>query len=236
MLEQQKQVAEGSGEMFDKIAARYDLLNRMMSFGLDVRWRKALVKSLRLKGHAHVLDVATGTGDVAIEICKQHPEAHVVGIDPSKEMLAVAADKLRRGHLEGRVSCVHGSAEALPFESRTFDASCISFGIRNVPDRGLGLSEMARVTRSGGVVSVLELGEPKEGMLGPLARFHVHTLVPAMGALLSGQKEYHYLQKSIAAFPAPHIFMTLMTEAGLVDVSYERLSFGAVYLYTGKVP
>jgi demethylmenaquinone methyltransferase/2-methoxy-6-polyprenyl-1,4-benzoquinol methylase len=235
MTQQQPSVADGSGHMFDKIAARYDLLNRMMSFGLDARWRKALVQSLRIKGSAHVLDVATGTGDVAIEVCKYAPEARVVGLDPSKEMLAVAREKLRKQGLEGRVTCVQGDAQAMPFAEGTFDAACVSFGIRNVPDRVKGLSEMARVTRRGGVVAVLELGEPRDGLLGPLARFHVHTLVPAMGSLLSGKKEYHYLQQSIAAFPQPHVFMTMMTEAGLVDVSYERLSFGAVYLYTGKV-
>lgn len=226
----------GSGAMFDRIAARYDLLNRMMSLGLDRRWRTRLVRSLRLGPDAHVLDVASGTADAALRIAAMHPDARVTGLDPSAGMLAVGAEKVRRRGLDARIDLVVGDAQALPHEAATFDAATIAFGIRNVPDRLRGLREMARVTRPGGRVAVLELGEPRGSALASLARLHVHHVVPRLGALLSGSREYRYLQASIAAFPPPDEFQQMMREAGLADVRVDRLSFGAVHLFTGTVP
>lgn len=226
----------GSGTMFDKIANRYDLLNRLMSFGLDQRWRDALVRALHLRGPSQVLDVATGTADVAIAICKKYLDASVTGLDPSARMLEVGREKAAAMGLGGRITLVQGDAQALPFEHHQFDAACISFGIRNVPDRLLALREMARVTRPGCRVVVLELGEPADsGMLGAAARMHVHHIIPFMGALISGQREYRYLQRSIAAFPRPHEFMAMMADAGLIDLTYQRMAFGAAFLYSGQV-
>lgn len=233
--------ADGSGSMFDRIAGRYDLLNRLLSLGLDGYWRRQLVASLALadsEADTSVLDVATGTLDVALAILRAHPKLHVTGLDPSAQMLAwgnkktAAKAATARGHLE----VVQGDAQALAFADGTFAAACISFGIRNVPDRALGLREMRRVVRSGGRVAVLELGEPQDGWLRPLARFHVHTLVPFLGALISGSREYGYLTKSIAAFPSPKTFAAMMASAGLKNVTVQRLSFGAVHLYVGEVP
>ena len=229
-------VREGSGAMFDALARRYDLLNRLMSLGLDSRWRRQLVAALDLRGPARVLDVATGTADVAISICKQYPDMDVAGLDPSAAMLAQGATKVQNSGLSARVQLVRGDAQALPFAMHTFGAACISFGIRNVPDRLQGLREMVRVCKPGARVAVLELGEPRDGILGPLVRFHVHQVVPFLGGLLSGAREYRYLQQSIAAFPAPPDFMALMMEAGLVGVEHKRLNFGAVHLYWGRVP
>jgi demethylmenaquinone methyltransferase/2-methoxy-6-polyprenyl-1,4-benzoquinol methylase len=225
----------GSGEMFDQIAARYDLLNRLISFGLDRSWRRRLVAALRCDGRAaRVLDVATGTADVALDIARLLPQAEVVGLDPSRGMLDVGDQKIARRGLEGRVRLVVGDAQAMgDFADDSFDAACISFGIRNVPDRVQGLREMGRVTRPGGKVCVLELSEPQGGGLAPFARFHVHHVVPALGSLLSGSREYRYLQRSIAAFPPPEVFAGLMREAGLVDVQVERMRFGAAHLYVG---
>jgi demethylmenaquinone methyltransferase/2-methoxy-6-polyprenyl-1,4-benzoquinol methylase len=226
----------GTGAMFDKIAGRYDLLNRVMSFGLDRRWRDTLVRSLHLQGASRVLDIATGTGDVALAVCDKYPETTVTGLDPSARMLEVAHEKVHAARLDSRVTLIEGDAQALPFEDHQFDACCISFGIRNVPNRLQGLREMTRVTRSGGRVVVLELGEPLDGLLKPLARFHVHHVVPRLGALLSGSREYRYLQSSIAAFPAPNDFLAMMAEAGLVELHVKRMSFGAAHLYCGQVP
>lgn len=223
----------GSGAMFDRIAARYDLLNRVMSLGLDRRWRTRLVRALDLPPDARVLDVASGTADVALRIIALHASARVTGLDPSAAMLAVGADKVRRAGREDAITLVVGDAQALPFADSTFDAACIAFGIRNVPDRLAALREMARVTRPGGRVAVLELGEPGGGALSSLARLHVRHVVPRLGALLSGSREYRYLQESIAAFPPPDAFMQLMRDASLADVRAERLSFGAVHLYVG---
>ncbi len=225
----------GSGQMFDRIAARYDTLNRLMSLGLDRIWRRRLVLALGCEGRCRVLDVATGTADVAIDVATYHPLGQVTGLDPSKGMLEVGQRKIEQMGLEQRVELVEADAQAMPFEDDRFDAACVSFGIRNVPDRLLGLREMTRVTRPGGRVVVLELSEPTEGIMAPFARFHVHHVVPRLGALLSGSKEYRYLQESIQAFPSPSDFADLMREAGLRDVRHEKMSFGAAYLYTGTV-
>jgi demethylmenaquinone methyltransferase / 2-methoxy-6-polyprenyl-1,4-benzoquinol methylase len=225
---------EGSGAMFDGIAHRYDLVNRVISLGIDQSWRKKTVRSLELKPGARVLDLATGTADLAIMIAKLHPHVTLVGVDPSEKMLEVGQKKLVSEQLTERVELQVGDAQSLKFPDRTFDGLSIAFGIRNVPDRLQGLREMARVTKAGGRVAILELSEPRGGVLGPLARFHVHSVVPAVGALLSGAKEYRYLQKSIAAFPPSNEFEALMVEAGLRIVASTSLTFGVCHLYVGE--
>ena len=225
---------EGSGTMFDNIAARYDLVNRVISLGIDQSWRKKTVKALELHAGGHVLDLATGTADLAILIAHTHPHVTIVGVDPSAKMLEVGEKKLTTEQLNERVTLQVGDAQALQFPDRSFDGVCIAFGIRNVPDRLQGLREMARVTKAGGRVAILELSEPRSGLLGPLARFHVHSVVPTIGALLSGAKEYHYLQRSIAAFPPAAEFEALMVEAGLRIVSSTALTFGVCHLYVGE--
>lgn len=225
---------EGSGAMFDGIAHRYDLVNRVISLGIDQSWRKKTVKALALQPGAKVLDLATGTADLAILIARQHPHVSIVGVDPSEKMLEVGRTKVTDTGLSGRVELQVGDAQQLQFPDRTFDGLSIAFGIRNVPDRLQGLREMARVTKAGGRVAILELSEPRGGVLGPLARFHVHSVVPTVGALLSGAKEYRYLQKSIAAFPPAAQFEALMTEAGLRIVASTSLTFGVCHLYVGE--
>ena len=225
---------EGSGAMFDGIAHRYDLVNRVISLGIDQSWRKKTVRSLELRPGARVLDLATGTGDLAIMVSRMHPEVTIVGVDPSEKMLEVGRKKLTEAALNERIALEVGDAQALKFPDNSFDGLCIAFGIRNVPDRLQGLREMARVTKPGGRVAILELSEPRGGVLGPLARFHVHSVVPAVGALLSGAKEYRYLQKSIAAFPPAEQFEALMVEAGMRIVSSTALTFGVCHLYVGE--
>jgi demethylmenaquinone methyltransferase/2-methoxy-6-polyprenyl-1,4-benzoquinol methylase len=223
--------ALGSGQMFDRIARRYDLVNRVLSLGLDKGWRRRTVRALQLGDAPRVLDVATGTGDLAIDIAKARPNATVIGLDPSTRMLAVAADKLARRGLVDRVSLVVGDAQQLPYASCEMDAATIAFGIRNVPDRLQGLRELARVVRPGGRIAVLELGEPRGGVLSRAARFHTRHVVPRLGALLSGAREYAYLQKSIAAFPPAEEFAALMRQAGLQVIDVVPLTFGACTLY-----
>jgi len=229
------QPADGSGAMFDGIAPRYDLLNRLMSLGLDRRWRRLLVDALGDVGDDPVLDVATGTGDIAMAIARRDPTMEVVGLDPSAGMLAVGRDKVASAGLGERVRLVSGDAQAMPFADGEFGASCIAFGIRNVPDRSQGLQEMARVTRRGGRVVVLELGEPRAGWLAPLVRLHVHHVVPRLGAWLSNDEAYRYLQASIAAFPPPDEFVALMEGAGLEAVTARPLGWGAANLFVGTV-
>lgn len=237
----------GSGEMFDRIAARYDLVNRVLSFGLDIRWRRRVVRALGLetrrrfaaKGsrgawfgeRPRVLDVATGTGDLAIEIARACPGATVIGLDPSAGMLGVARKKLEKRGLLDRVQLVVGDAQALPQKNCEIDAATIAFGIRNVPDRGKALRELARVVRPGGRIAVLELGEPRRGFFAAAARLHTHHVVPMLGGWLSGSREYRYLQASVAAFPPAEQFAELMRASGLDVLEIVPLTFGVCTLY-----
>lgn len=224
----------GSGEMFDAIAPRYDLLNRLLSFGVDQRWRRRLVERLELRPGARVLDHATGTADLALLIARSGQDVRVVGVDPSAEMLRIGQLKVTAAGLSERITLERGRAEDLGgFAAQSFDAVSMAFGIRNVPDRARALTELARVTRPGGRIAILELSEPQGGVLGPLARWHVHTVVPRLGALLSGAREYRYLQRSIAAFPAAPEFARLMEASGIRITSVEPLTFGVCHLYVG---
>ncbi len=225
---------DGSGAMFDRIADRYDLLNRVISMGVDQRWRRKTVKALNLRDHARVLDLATGTADLALLVARTHTSASVTGLDPSERMLALGRDKASAAGLGARIELVQGDAQALPFEDNRFDGVCMAFGIRNVPDRGRALREMARVLRPGGRAAILELSEPRGGVLAPIARFHVHTVVPWLGSLLSGAREYRYLQRSIAAFPPSDEFASLMEASGLNVLQVEPLTFGVCHLYVAE--
>ncbi len=222
--------------MFDAIAARYDLLNRILSMGIDVGWRRKAARLADVPANGRVLDVATGTADLAIALASATPTATVIGVDPSRGMLAVGSAKVQARGLAERVSLAEGDALALPYPDATFDAVTIAFGIRNVPDRPRALAEMARVLKPGGRLVVLELGEPRRGILGPVARFHVHHLVPRIGALLSGAREYRYLQASIAAFPDADTFASTMRAAGLARVEHVPLTFGVATIHVGVRP
>lgn len=217
--------------MFDNIADRYDLLNRIISLGIDQSWRRRTVDALKLGPGMLALDLATGTADLAIMMAQRCPGARVTGVDPSAKMLEVGRQKVERSRLSDRIELEQGDAQALAFPDDTFDGATIAFGIRNVPDRSRGLREMARVTKAGGKIAILELSEPKGGLMGPLARFHVHTVVPWLGSLLSGAKEYRYLQRSIEAFPAAEEFADVMRQAGLDVLEVAPLTFGVAHLY-----
>jgi demethylmenaquinone methyltransferase/2-methoxy-6-polyprenyl-1,4-benzoquinol methylase len=223
--------ALGSGQMFDRIARRYDFVNRVLSLGLDKSWRRRTVRALQLGEHPRVLDLATGTGDLAVDIARMTPGATVIGLDPSANMLAIGRDKMTKKGLADRVTLVEGDAQALPYADCEMDAVTIAFGIRNVPDRARALREMARVVRPGGRIAILELSEGRRGVMGAMARFHTRHVVPKLGALLSGKREYHYLQKSIAAFPPAEEFAALMTSSGLAVIEVTPLTFGAATLY-----
>jgi demethylmenaquinone methyltransferase / 2-methoxy-6-polyprenyl-1,4-benzoquinol methylase len=217
--------------MFDRIARRYDLVNRVLSLGLDGSWRRRTVKALHLGERPRVLDVASGTGDLAIAIARTHAGASVVGLDPSRNMLAIAADKIARRQLADRIELVAGDAQDLPYANCAMDAATVAFGIRNVPDRARALRELARVVRPGGRIAILELSEARRGVLGWFARFHTRHVVPRLGALLSGAREYAYLQKSIAAFPPADEFAVIMEHAGLHVIEVVPLTFGACTLF-----
>ena len=230
----------GSGAMFDGIASRYDLLNRLNSLGLDRRWRRIAAEALALGGPAagksRVLDVASGTGDLAIAIARRYRGVAVDGLDASTAMTEIGRRKVQRLALADRISLNPGDALELPFPDDSFEAAAIAFGIRNIPDRVRGLREMARVTKPGGRVAVLELGDPPPGLAGAVARFHIRFVVPVVGALLAGAEEYRYLERSIRAFPPAAEFVRTMADAGLDAVWTRPLSFGACNLFVARVP
>ena len=219
--------------MFDAIASKYDFVNRVLSLGMDQSWRRRAVRSLGLgDGDGKtVLDLATGTADLAIMIAGMLPLANVIGIDPSVGMLSVGKKKVTEASLDGRVDLREGDAQSLGLPDRSVDGVTMAFGIRNVPDRPRALREMARVTRPGGRIAILELSEPRDGAMGALARFYVRGVVPRVGGALSGKREYRYLQESIAAFPPPAEFAEIMQGAGLEMIETTPLMFGASVLF-----
>ena len=227
---------DGSGGMFDRIAKDYDRLNRIISMGFDQGWRRKLVSAATAANGDLFLDLATGTADVALALAAAQPAARVVGLDPSLGMLEVGRQKVIDKECAERISLIEGDAQALPFEDDTFDAITMSFGIRNVPDRDSALREMYRVLKPGGTVAILELGEPREGWLAPFARWHVHSVVPRLGAWLSGEAEYRYLHESIAAFPAPDAFLGRIEAAGFSEPTVRAMMMDVAHLYVGRVP
>lgn len=231
-----KEIDGGDGEFFDDIADRYDLLNRILSLGLDGRWRRQAVRALELSDGDAVLDVATGTADLALEITAETEGVNVVGIDPSRRMLAIGANKVNDAGFDERIALEMGDGQNLDFDDHRFDSCAIAFGIRNFPDRLQGLREMARVVHPGGRVVILELSEPRKGVMAAMSRLYVRQLVPRIGALLSGGEQYRYLQESIAAFPPTDEFLDMMSDAGLQDVTVQPLTFGVVNLFAGRVP
>jgi demethylmenaquinone methyltransferase / 2-methoxy-6-polyprenyl-1,4-benzoquinol methylase len=226
--------ADGSGRMFDGIAKKYDLLNRINSLGMDKGWRRRTIAALDPKPGQRFLDLATGTADLAMELAERHPDCSVEGLDPSTNMLDVGREKVAREGWEERVRLVEGDAQALDYPDQSFDGVMMAFGIRNVPDREAALREMVRVLKPGGRAAILELSEPRNGALAWFARQHVRFVVPLTGALVSGPSEYKYLRTSIEAFPRPEDFLEMMKRAGFEGTRFEPLTFGACVLYQGR--
>ncbi|MFW5878432.1 MAG: ubiquinone/menaquinone biosynthesis methyltransferase [Myxococcota bacterium] len=221
----------GSGEMFDGIAPRYDALNRILSLGMDQRWRRLTVESLQLFPGARVLDLATGTGDLALALLRAE-EVRLTGLDPSSGMLRQARKKLAAAGTSADL--LRGDACRLPFASAGFERVCIGFGIRNFPDRLSALREIRRVLVPAGRLAILELVPPGRGALAPLSRFWVRSAVPWIGARLSGRGEYRYLEQSVSAFPPPEVFSRTIEEAGFEMLGRRLLGFGACCLYVAR--
>ncbi|MBN1962552.1 MAG: bifunctional demethylmenaquinone methyltransferase/2-methoxy-6-polyprenyl-1,4-benzoquinol methylase UbiE [Deltaproteobacteria bacterium] len=226
---------DGSGQMFDKIAKRYDLLNRILSIGQDQHWRRAQIEKLAISGGpANVLDLATGTADVALQIAYRYPQATIIGVDPSLAMLEIGRKKIKNAGLENRINLIAGDAQDLQFADASFDAVCMSFGIRNVPNRQKALAEIARVTRKDGKVLILELAKTQQGRLAKLAQLYLRYIIPGIGGLLAGAHEYKYLRDSIATFPGADKFAQMMQTAGLHITAIEHFCFGVVHLFIAE--
>lgn len=220
--------------MFDSIAPSYDTLNHLFSLGIDHLWRRRTVRELRKFAPKRVLDLATGTGDLAIAIAKGIEDVKVTGADISTEMVEVGRAKVARRALGERVELGIADAEQLPYAEGEFDAVTVGFGVRNFAHKEQGLSEMARVLHKGGVVAILEFSCPKNKIIAPLYRFYFHKVMPVVGGWLSGDRAaYEYLPASVDHFPAPERFVEMMGEAGLSECRALPLTFGIAYLYIG---
>jgi demethylmenaquinone methyltransferase/2-methoxy-6-polyprenyl-1,4-benzoquinol methylase len=217
--------------LFNKIAKHYDSLNTFFSFGMDKLWRKKLAD--QITGSSLVLDIATGTGEVAIETVKKL-NASVIGIDPSAQMLGLGKIKCESLNLRARISLVQGFAEDLPFRSNSFDAITIAFGIRNTVDPLKSLHEMYRVLKPGGKVAILEFTIPKNVIFAPIYLFYFRKFLPFIGSFFGSQKEYKYLSDSTSNFPQRERFLDLMKEASFASLNSIELMIGTVIIYTGE--
>lgn len=235
-----RQVLEDKAQtprMFSTIAHRYDFLNHALSLNIDRRWRRELVRVAAPRAGARVLDVATGTADVAIEFAHRTAAASITGLDPSSGMLDVGRAKLARDPaLRGRIELIEGDALALPFPDASFDAVTIAFGLRNLPDYGRGVREMARVLAPGGRLVVLEF-LPPSGAARLVFRTYIATVLPVIGRAVSGSSEaYRYLASSIGSFIRADDVRALLAASGLEAVSTHRLTGGIAGLHHGIRP
>lgn len=216
--------------MFDNIAPKYDLLNRVLSMKIDVLWRNKLVKWMKNDSPQEVLDVATGTGDLAITI-EKGTGAKVIGLDLSQQMLNVGVIKIKKLNLDGKISMQKGDAENLPFEDNRFDAVSVAFGVRNFENLTKGLAELRRVVKDNKSVYILEFSKV-EGFLGPLYMFYFKNILPAIGRLVSkDNRAYTYLPDSVNAFPFGEKMRQILLDTGFKKVEYKKLSLGIATIY-----
>ncbi|SNB46349.1 bifunctional demethylmenaquinone methyltransferase/2-methoxy-6-polyprenyl-1,4-benzoquinol methylase UbiE [Geobacter sp. DSM 9736] len=221
-------------QMFDSIAPRYDFLNRLLSFGIDRRWRRFAVRQIQWHEGARALDIATGTGDVALEIASQTPSSvTIVGADFSREMVELGKEKVRNSPHAARISFEIAPCESLPFADGSFDAVTIAFGIRNVVDRPAGLREMYRVLRDGGRAVILEFSTPRSKLFKSIYYFYFLKVLPVIGGAFSKFSAYKYLPDSVLEFPSQDRFKALMTDAGFRTVRHIDLTFGIATIYIG---
>ncbi len=222
--------------MFNAIAGNYDFLNRLLSAGIDQRWRKLAIRSLQLSGRERVLDLCTGTADLAIAALDASPgAARVVGVDFAGEMLRVGLQKSRARELTPRLTLVRGDAANIPAASGSVNAVTVAFGIRNVQDTQQACNEMFRVLAPGGRVAVLEFAIPTTPGVRAAYLFYFNQVLPRIGTLISKHNAaYGYLPASVGAFATPGEFMTILRQSGFGDITAVPLTFGIVYLYTAQ--
>ncbi len=221
--------------MFTSIAPRYDLLNHVLSFNIDKKWRRVLVEMSEVNSSDRVLDCATGTADVALEFARRR-NVEVVGLDPSTGMLAIGQEKIARDGKREKINLLEGDALAIPCDDNTFDAATIAFGLRNLPDFAAGIAELTRVVKPGGRVLVLEFFPPRPGLFLSAYKFYLGKVLPVAGKVISGSSEaYTYLASSIETFISHDEMQQLMNGAGL-RVDHRALTGGVAYIYRGIKP
>jgi demethylmenaquinone methyltransferase/2-methoxy-6-polyprenyl-1,4-benzoquinol methylase len=235
----------GSGEskkeqvarMFDQIAGRYDFMNRFLSAGIDVSWRKKMLKLLIPSNPQIMLDVATGTADVAIMAEDILKPRKIIGIDISDGMLQLGREKLKTRHLEHVIELQNGDSEAIMFPDATFDAVTVAFGVRNFEHLETGLSEILRVLKPGGTLSVLEFSKPNLPGIEQLYNLYLGIVAPGIAKMVAKNKEaYAYLNDSVKAFPEGKAFTAIMEKTGYKEITCRRLSLGICSIYSGQKP
>jgi demethylmenaquinone methyltransferase/2-methoxy-6-polyprenyl-1,4-benzoquinol methylase len=228
-------IAPQDNKLFSEIAKRYDLLNHLLSFNIDQTWRKKLVESAAPKPSENILDVCTGTGDIAIRFAQNDRVGQIVGIDLTDEMLQIATHKIRSSRNENSIRLLKGDGLKLPFHDNCFDIVAIGFGLRNLGHHRKSISEMVRVLRCGGRLLILEFSPPEENLFGKVYNLYLSTVIRALGGIVSGSADsYRYLSISIANFPKPEEILKLMEAEGLKELRSEKLTGGIAYLYRGQ--
>jgi demethylmenaquinone methyltransferase/2-methoxy-6-polyprenyl-1,4-benzoquinol methylase len=225
--------ARENAQMFNDIARSYDFLNHLLSLNIDKSWRKKAIKKLKSKNPKMILDVATGTGDLALAAISLKPDK-IVGVDVSEGMLSVAKEKVARRNLSSTITFVLAPCEKLPFSDSSFDAAMVAFGVRNFENPERGLREIFRVLRPGGKLVVLEFSLPRQKWILPMYRWYFHRVLPAVGKLFSKDlAAYRYLPESVEAFPKGPEFLELLNRAGFSSSTCQSLTFGICGMYTG---
>jgi demethylmenaquinone methyltransferase/2-methoxy-6-polyprenyl-1,4-benzoquinol methylase len=220
--------------MFESIAPRYDFLNHFLSFGIDFYWRRQAIGLLKSFHPRRILDIATGTGDLAIAALKLEP-AEVVGVDVAEEMMKLGREKLTRKGLDGVIKLQLANAERLPFPDGSFDAVTVAFGVRNFENLEVGLSEMHRVLKPEGVTVILEFSRPTIFFIKQVYGFYLERIVPRLGGLISHHRDaYEHLRTSVQGFPDGGDFLELLKKSGFSSVDQHRLTFGIASAYLGR--
>ena len=221
--------------MFDRISPKYDALNHILSFNIDKVWRKKTAKIVSENQPKAILDLATGTADLAIALAKHSPQAHIIGLDISEKMLEIGKEKVKLQNLENQIELHHGNAASLPFEDARFDAVTVAFGVRNFEDLDKGLSEMHRVLKTNGQAVILEFSLPERFPIKQLYNFYFKHLLPNIGKWVSKDgNAYSYLPHSVEKFPKPSDFFFFLDSFGLKNCQIKPLSFGIATLYVAN--
>jgi demethylmenaquinone methyltransferase / 2-methoxy-6-polyprenyl-1,4-benzoquinol methylase len=226
---------EQIAEMFNKIAFRYDFLNRFLSGGIDKSWRKKAIKELNILKPKTILDVATGTADMPIMMMKLLSPDKVIGIDISEGMLELGRQKIEKIGLKSKISLQSGDAESIHFSDASFFAATVAFGVRNFQNLEKGLSEIHRILKPGGKLVVLEFSRPPKGAFLPFYKIYLRAIAPRIGKIVSGNPDaYRYLNDSVNAFPEGHAFTDILTKTGFQNAYFKKLSLGICTIYGGS--
>lgn len=221
--------------MFDRISPKYDALNHLLSFNIDKVWRRKTAKVVAKSNPKAILDLATGTADLAIELAKRNPQARIIGVDFSEKMLAIGKEKVLQQNFEDQIELVQGDAANLPFVDNSFDAVTIAFGVRNFEDLDKGLSEMLRVMKPEGQVVILEFSNPEKFPVKQVYRLYFKYILPKIGEWVSKDKSaYSYLPASVEKFPKPDDFLRILSNKGLKNGAKKSLSMGIATMYWGN--